>query len=58
MPKFEISYGEILWYHGTIEAENEDDAMDLIWNGDREVKCCGSELYDGIDIKEIKNDDR
>lgn len=54
MPKYEVSYGEVIWYHGYVTADSADDVIDLIESGDVLIKAVGSELYDGINVKETK----
>lgn len=56
MPKYNVSYGIIEWYSGTVEADTEDEAIDIIMSGERDLKHCDSELYDGVFVEEIKND--
>ena len=60
MPKYRVSWTEETWYHTYIEAESEDEALELFWNDEGDcmsrAKPVDSEIQDSVEVEAIEGE--
>ena len=53
MPKYQVEWTREQWFRVSIEAANEDEAIEKFWEGEYEnEQQYGSEIQEGVDVKE------
>lgn len=54
MPKYLISWTEELWYKQEVEADSEEQARDMLFNGEFEwPDPYGTEIQDSVEVEEV-----
>lgn len=52
MPKYAVEYTQERFFRGWVEAENRDEALEMLFNGEVEdLECYGTEIQDSVDCK-------